>query len=87
MNCRPLCTNCKLNVFYNDELVVMVFGIVRQVFSIVIVDVECVGGQLLDQYGVLLLVDQQVLVEVDQQVLVEEQVLVYQVVQLKITWP
>ena len=66
-------------VFYDDELVVMVFGIVRWVFSIVIVDVEHVGGQLLDQYGVLLVVDQQVLVE--------EQVLVNQVVQLKITWP
>ena len=65
-------------VFYNDELVVMVFGIVGWVFSIVIVDVEHVGGKLLDQYGVLLVVDQQVLVE--------EQVLVDQVVQLEITW-
>ena len=66
-------------VFYDDELVVMVFGIVRQVFSIVVVGIENVGGQLLDQYGVLLVVDQQVLLE--------EQVLVNQVVQLKITWP
>ena len=74
-------------VFYDEELVLMAFGIVGQVFSIVIVDIEHVGGQLLDQYGVLLVVDQQVLVEVDQQVLLEEQVLVNQVVQLKITWP
>ena len=63
-------------VFYDDELVVMVFGIVGRVFSIV-VDIEHVGGQLLDQYGVLLM-------EVDQQVLVEEQVLVDEVVQLKL---
>ena len=62
-------------VFYNDKVMV-VFGTVGQVFSIVIVDIEHVGGQLLDQYGVLLVVDQQVLVE--------EQVLVDQVVQLKI---
>ena len=73
--------------FYNEELVVMVFGIVTWIFSIVVVNVECVWGQLLDQYEVLLVVDQQVLVEVDQQVMVEEQVLVNQVVQLKITWP
>ena len=44
-------------VFYNDDLVVIVFGTVRQVFSVVVVDVEHMGGQLLDQYGVLL-VDQ-----------------------------
>ena len=31
-------------VFYDDELVVMVFGIVQWVFSVVIVDVEHVGG-------------------------------------------
>ena len=66
-------------VFYDEELVVMVFGIFGQVFSIVIVGVEHVGGQLLDQCRLLFVVDQQVLVE--------EQVLVNQVVQLKITWP
>ena len=76
----------QVNLVFYDELVVMVFGS-RAVFSIVVVDVEHVGGQLLDQYGVLLVVDQQVLVEVDQQVLVEEQVFVNQVVQLKFTWP
>ena len=61
-------------VFYDDELVVMVFDIVRWIFSIVVVDIELVGGQLL-------VVDQQVLVKVDQQVLVN------QVVQLKTIWP
>ena len=47
-------------VFYDDDVVVMVFGTVRQVFSIVIMDIELVGGQLLlgDQYGVLLVMDQ-----------------------------
>ena len=89
MNCRPSCMNCKSTLcFYNDKLVVMVFGIVRQVFSVVIVDVECVGGTTVGLiWGVVGGGSTGVGGEVYQQVLVEEQVLVDQVVQLKITWP